>query len=271
MSSDFPKAKIGIIGGSGFYSLFDNAEEFEMDTPYGKPSDKISIGEIAGRSVVFLPRHGKGHCLSPTSIPYRANLWALKQLGVERIIAPTATGSLQPHIKPGDFVICDQFVDRTKHREDSFFHGPKVAHISCADPFCEHLREAAILSCRNLSITAHEKGTAVVIEGPRFSSRAESNMYQRYGFDVIGMTQYPESVLARELEMCYVNISLVTDYDAGLLGQEGDKNKAVDAASVIEVFNKNISRLKDLIAEMIKNLPQERSCVCKDVLKSAMM
>ncbi|MEK7680719.1 MAG: MTAP family purine nucleoside phosphorylase, partial [Patescibacteria group bacterium] len=172
------KAQIGIFGGSGFYSLFDQAEEVEIETPYGKPSDKITVGEIAGHKVAFLPRHGKGHKYAPHAIPFLANLWAFKEIGVTLIIAPTAAGSLQPNIKPGEFVVCDQFVDQTFSRPSTFYNGPKVVHISCADPYCPQMREVAIKACNNLSIPVHEKGTVVVIEGPRFSTKAESRWYQ---------------------------------------------------------------------------------------------
>ena len=263
------KAQIGIFGGSGFYSLFDNAEEIEMDTPYGKPSDKITIGEIAGRKVAFLPRHGKGHVFAPHTIPYKANLLAFKELGVEKIIAPTAAGSLQPHIKPGEFVVCDQFIDRTSGRPSTFYDGSKIAHVSCADPYCPEMRKLAIDSCNNLNIPVHEKGTVVVIEGPRFSTKAESQWYQKSGFEVINMTQYPEAALARELAVCYTNISLITDFDAGLVGCDGIK--AVDAKEVVDVFNKNISKVKELVLEMVKNIPDERVCECKNSLANAGM
>ncbi len=261
------KARIGIFGGSGFYSLFDNAEEIEMETPYGKPSDKITIGEIAGCKVAFLPRHGRDHKFAPHTIPYKANLWAFKELGVEKIIAPTAAGSLQSNIKPGEFVVCDQFVDRTYGRAQTFYDGPKIIHVSCADPYCPEMRKLAVDCCKNLSIPVHEKGTVVVIEGPRFSTKAESRWYQQSGFEVINMTQCPEAYLAKELNMCYVNISLITDYDAGLIGQSGIK--PVDAKEVVEVFNKNISKVKELILEMVKNMPSERVCECKNSLVDA--
>ena len=284
------KAQIGIFGGSGFYSLFDKADplrpsssevrEIDMDTPYGKPSDKITIGEIAGRKAVFLPRHGRGHKFAPHTIPYKANLWAFKELGVEKIIAPTAAGSLQPNIKPGEFVVCDQFVDRTYGRAQTFYDGPKILHVSCADPYCPEMRKTAIECCKNLNIVAHEKGTVVVIEGPRFSTKAESQWYQKAGFEVINMTQYPEAALARELAMCYANISLITDYDAGLAGPisveelragKQDGMPAVDAKAVVEIFNKNISKVKDLVFEMVKNMPNERVCECKNSLVNAVM
>lgn len=263
-----PQAEIGIFGGSGFYSFFGaDAEEIEVHTPYGDPSDKITIGEVAGRKVAFLPRHGKKHQFAPHSIPYRANLWAFKELGITRVLGPSAAGSLQERIKPGDFVICDQFVDQTKHREETFYSGPKIAHISCAEPYCPQLRKLAIDCCRELVISHHEKGDVVIIEGPRFTSRAESYWYQKSGFEVINMTQYPEVVLARELEMCYVNISLITDYDAGLIGRE--HIKPVEAAAVIKIFNDNLERVKSLIKEMIKKMPQERECSCGKALEGS--
>ena len=267
MPKELPQAEIGVFGGSGFYSLFDEKEEVEIETPYGKPSDTITVGTINGHRVAFLPRHGRNHSFAPHAIPYLANLWAMKQLGVKKIIAPCAAGSLQPSIHPGEFVICDQFLDRTSGRPATFYHGPKVIHVSCAEPYCPAMRKLAIESCKKLSIPVHEKGTVVTIEGPRFSTRAESHWYQKAGFEVIGMTQYPEVVLARELEMCYVNISLITDYDAGLVGQENIK--AVDAKSVGEIFSQNVSRVKDLIFEMIKNLPSVGSCECEEALTKA--
>jgi len=204
------QAEIGVFGGSGFYSLFDGpVEEVTINTPYGQPSDKITIGEIAGHRVAFLPRHGKQHQFAPHSIPYRANLWAMKELGVKRIIAPNAAGSLTRYIKPGDFVICDQFVDRTSGRADTFYNGPEVMHVSTADPYCPELRALAVHCTRELGIPAHEKGTMVVIQGPRFSTKAESRWYQQAGFEIIGMTQYPEAALAGELALCYVIFRLL--------------------------------------------------------------
>ncbi|MDP3244606.1 MAG: S-methyl-5'-thioadenosine phosphorylase [bacterium] len=265
INNQLPKAEIGIFGGSGFYSFFDKGvKEVEMRTPYGFPSDKITIGKVAGHTVAFLPRHGKKHQFAPHSIPYRANLWAFKQLGIKRILGPSAAGSLQARIKPGDFVICDQFIDQTKHREETFYPGPKIAHISCAEPYCPQLRRLAIDCCKELVISHHEKGDVVVIEGPRFTSRAESYWYQKSGFEVINMTQYPEVVLARELEMCYVNISLITDYDAGLIGKKNIK--PVEAAAVIKIFNNNLDKVKELIVEMIKKMPRERKCSCGSAL-----
>lgn len=262
-----PRAEIGILGGSGFYSLFEKGKEVIMKTPYGAPSDKISLSEIEGRQVAFLPRHGRQHSLPPHRIPYLANLRAFKKLGVQRIIAPAACGSLKPNIKPGDFVVCDQFVDRTKNRVDTFYSGSKTVHLGCSQPYCPQMRALAIDSCKRLKIPVHKQGTVVVIEGPRFSTKAESQWFKKSGFEVINMTQYPEVVLARELEMCYVNISLITDYDAGLVGR--DNVKAVDAATVIKVFRSNIKRVRALILEMIKSMPPQRECACGQALAQA--
>ena len=259
------KIEIGIIGGSGFYQ-FLKGKEVVIKTPFGQPSDKILISKYSGKEIAFLPRHGKKHQYPPHKINYRANLFAFKKLGVERVIAPCAVGSLKLEIKPGDFLICDQFVDRTKGRIDTFFDGPRVAHISMAEPYCPELREIAIKGCQKLKIPFYKKGTIVVIEGPRFSTKAESEFYSKTA-DIINMTQYPEVVLARELGMCYLNISLVTDYDVGL---EGRKDiKPVTAQEVIRIFQKNNEKVKELILEIIKNLPDQRNCKCAAALKEA--
>lgn len=264
-----PQVEIGIFGGSGFYSFFKKAREIKIKTSCGWPSDKISIGEIAGRKVAFLPRHGKRHQFAPQSINYQANVLAFKMLGITRVLGPCAAGSLQSHIQPGDFVICNQFIDRTKRRNETYYPGPKTVHISMAEPYCPQLRGLAIKCCKDLAIPVHEKGDVVVIEGPRFSTRAESYWYQKSGFEVINMTQYPEVVLARELEMCYVNISLITDYDAGLIGQKNIK--PVDAQAVGKIFAKNISQVKKLIYEIIKKIPRERKCKCGKALSTAVV
>ena len=261
------KIKIGVFGGSGFYNLLEKAEAIEIDTPYGKPSAKITIGEYAGQKIAFLPRHGEKHQYPPHKIPYRANIWAFKELGVERIIGPSAAGSLQPGIKPGDFVVCDQFIDRTWGREDTFFDGPKVAHISSAHPYCPELRKLAIDCCRGLEITTHDKGAVVVINGPRFSTTAESRWFSSHGWEVINMTQYPEAILAREAEICYANISLITDFDAGLEGV-GDI-KPVTAEEVIRVFNENNEKVKKVIFKMIEKIAEFRNCQCGEALKTA--
>jgi len=261
------QAQIGIIGGSGFYKLLAGGQEVTIDTPYGQPSEKVLVSEYAGKKIAFLPRHGRHHQYPPHQINYRANLYAFKELGVRTIIAPCAAGSLKPDIKPGDFVICDQFIDRTKSRKDTFFDGPKVVHISAAEPYCPFLRELASETCSALGLSFQRQGTVVVIEGPRFSNKAESDFYSQTA-DVINMTQYPEVVLARELEICYLNISLVTDYDAGLKGREDVKS--VSAQEVLAIFKENNEKLKELILGLVKNIPNEgRTCACGQALQDA--
>jgi 5'-methylthioadenosine phosphorylase len=261
------RADIGVFGGSGFYSLIENAREIAVETPYGPPSDRLAIGEIAGKRVAFLPRHGKDHRFPPHTINYRANLYAMKSLGVKRIIAPTACGSLKADVKPGSMVVADQVVDRTTGRIDTFYDGPITTHVSFADPYCPTMRPIAIDALRSLEIDTHERGTIVVIQGPRFSTRAESKWFSAAGWEVINMTQYPESYLARELEMCYVNISLITDYDVGLEGQHGIK--PVSHHEVIEVFNSNNARVKDAIYRIVERLDLETACSCQSALQGA--
>ncbi|MBI4259240.1 MAG: S-methyl-5'-thioadenosine phosphorylase, partial [Actinobacteria bacterium] len=198
-------ADVGVFGGSGFYTFLDDVQEVEVETPFGPPSAVPRVGEVDGVRVAFIPRHGKKHELPPHRIPYRANVWAMKELGAGRIVAPNAVGSLQPHVKPGDFVVCDQLVDRTRGRADTFYDGPVTTHISFADPYCPTMREVAVAEARALDIPVHERGTVVVIQGPRFSTRSESAWFSAQGWEVINMTQYPEAVLARELELCFVN------------------------------------------------------------------
>ncbi|CUU37091.1 MAG: S-methyl-5'-thioadenosine phosphorylase [Armatimonadetes bacterium] len=262
-----PYAEIGVFGGSGFYSFLEKVEEVKIDTPYGPPSDLIAIGEIAGRKVAFLPRHGRKHSIPPHKINYRANLWAMKELGVTRIISPCAAGSLQRHVKPGDFVVADQYVDRTHGRADTFYEGPTVHHVSPADPYCPVLRQLAIEEIRAHGIPVHEKGTIVVINGPRFSTKAESKWFTSMGWEVINMTQYPEAYLARELAMCVVNISLITDYDSGLVA-EGEVSP-VTAEEVMHVFHQNAERIRKVIFGLIEKIPAERNCPCPKVLDYA--
>jgi len=254
------KADIGVFGGSGFYSFVKDIEEVNISTPYGDPSDAIAIAEIDGKRVAFLPRHGKKHQFPPHLIPYRANIYAMKKLGVTHIIAPTASGSLQPEIKPGDFVICDQFIDRTWGRKDTFFEGPEVKHISAAYPYCPKLREIAIQSAKEMKVTVHERGTVVVIQGPRFSTKAESQWYHKMGWEVINMTQYPEVILAKEMGICYANIALITDYDAGLEGRSDIKPVTED--EVLRVFEQSNETVKQLLIRMIKNLALDGECCC---------
>jgi 5'-methylthioadenosine phosphorylase len=262
-----PQAEIGIFGGSGFYSFLDGMREHAVQTPYGPPSDRIAVGEVEGRSVAFLPRHGRYHQFPPHRVNFRANLWAMRELGVTRIIGPCAAGSLQPEAAPGDFVICDQLVNRTAGRADTFYDGPVTTHVAFADPYCPELRGIALEQAREHSITAHDGGTMVVVQGPRFSTRAESRWYQEAGWKVINMTGYPEAVLARELEICYVNVSLITDYDVGLEGMPGVE--AVSHAEVVRVFEQNKVKLRDLLQAMVPAIPKERSCPCSTALEGA--
>jgi 5'-methylthioadenosine phosphorylase len=239
-----------------------------LETPYGEPSDAISVGHIGNARVAFLPRHGKRHQFPPHRINYRANLWALKSLGVSRVLGPAAAGSLQANVKPGDFVICDQFVDRTSGRSATFFDGPSTVHVSSADPYCPELRALAAEVCRAEGISVHSAGTVVVIEGPRFSTRAESRWFSGAGWEVINMTQYPEVILARELELCYANISLITDFDVGL---EGLDMPTVSVDEVIKVFQANNERLKEVLMRLIPGIPKARDCGCGQALQGAVV
>lgn len=259
------EAQIGIFGGSGFYSFLDDVEEVKVDTPYGEPSAPISLGTIEGRRVAFLPRHGHGHTLPPHMINYRANAWALKELGVSRVIGPCAAGSLQREVRPGEFVVSDQLVDRTTGRKDTFYDGPVTTHVSFADPYCPEMRPLALSIGRELGITMHDGGTVVTIQGPRFSTRAESKWFQDAGWEVINMTQYPEAYLCRELEMCYVNIALITDYDVGVAGE----TSAVTHEEVLRVFTENNDKLRGLLFSLVPQLPEERACPCATALKGA--
>jgi 5'-methylthioadenosine phosphorylase len=237
-----------------------------VETPYGEPSGPLSVGDVGGRRVAFLPRHGTRHQYPPHRVPYRANAWAMKELGVQRIVGPCAAGSLQPHVKPGTFVVCDQLVDRTWGRSDTFYDGPETTHISFADPYCPTMREVAIKEGRDQGIDLHERGTVVVIQGPRFSTRSESNMYREQGWEVINMTQYPEAALARELELCYLNVALITDYDVGVAGEDV---QPVSHEEVIRVFQENNAKLRDLLFSVIPALPAERVCPCATALHGA--
>lgn len=262
-----PKAEIGVFGGSGFYSFFRGAKAVQVGTPYGRPSGNITISSVGGRKVAFLPRHGVHHQYPPHMVPYRANVYAFKRLGVSRIIAPNAVGSLKAEIGPGDLVFCDQFVDFTRGRAGTFYDGPATTHVGMAYPYCPQMREVAIGAAEKLKLRFHRTGTVVVIQGPRFSTTAESRFFRRQGWDVINMTQFPEVVLAREQELCYLNISLATDYDAGL---EGDpKVKPVSHEEVVKVFERNMGSLRDLIVEIAKSIPERRTCECGTALRHA--
>jgi len=254
------RARIAVIGGSGLYSFWAPSETLSPDTPYGSTSGPISLADVDGRSVAFLPRHGPAHTVPPHSINYRANIHALHELGVERVIAPAAVGSLHARVAPGELVVCDQFIDRTWGRSSTFFDGPAVAHVAMATPYCEELRPLAAKAARSASFTVHESGTCVIIQGPRFSTKAETRMHAALGGDVVSMTQYPEVALARELGMCYVNMSLVTDYDAGL--DESPEVKPVTQERVFHVFEQSLERLCRALVELIRAVPAERGCPC---------
>ncbi len=260
---------IGIFGGSGFYRLLDDIEEMPLATPYGPPSAPMRVGRLEGVEVAFMPRHGDEHTLPPHRINYRANVWAMKEVGVRRILGPCAVGSLKPELEPGTFVICDQFVDRTKSREATFYDGPQTTHVSAADPYCKDLGAVLSQAGREEGIPVVEGGTVAVIEGPRFSTRAESRWFAAAGFDVVNMTQYPECWLARELELCYANISLVTDYDVGL---EGIPHVApVSAEVAFGVFRDNLDRLRALLHRALPRIGPQPEDACSTALSSAIV
>jgi 5'-methylthioadenosine phosphorylase len=261
------KPKIGVIGGSGFYQLLRNPRLKTIKTPYGKPSDKIAVGVIGKKKVAFLSRHGAKHQYPPQSVPYKANLWALKKMGVGRVIAITACGSLQKKIKRGEFVVLDQFVDRTRGRGDSYYDGPETVHVSLAHPYCPEMAKIAYQMGKKQKLKIHPKGTLVVIEGPRFSTYSESIWFTKMGWDVINMTGYPEAVLARELELCYSAIALVTDYDVGVVVKE--KIKPVTFKEILEVSKENNDKARQLVKAIIQKIPEKRKCGCGQALEYA--
>jgi 5'-methylthioadenosine phosphorylase len=258
-----PRARFAIIGGSGVYdpALFTHVKRVNLHTPYGATSDEIEVGQMGGLPVAFLSRHGRGHKHPPHRVPYRANLWALKQLGVERIVSPCAVGSLQEKIKPGDIVLVDQFIDQTKKRDLTFFDGPQTVHISTADPFCPELRETFASAGKRLKLPLRKAGTYLCIEGPRFSTRAESRMFRQFA-DVIGMTLVPEAQLARELEMCYLSIATSTDYDVWA-------DRPVSVEEILRVLGQNVENSKRLIQEALPKIPKRRACPCRNALQGA--
>lgn len=254
--------RIGVIGGSGFYELLEHPEKEEVTTPFGEPSDVITIGKIAGREVVFLPRHGKGHRIMPTDLPFRANILAMKQLGVEWILSASAVGSMQKHIKPGDIVIPEQFIDRTRQRRSTFFGDGCVAHISFADPVCPDLSRLLAQAGRDAGATIHEGGTYLCMEGPQFSTRAESHLYRNWGVEVIGMTNLQEAKLAREAEICYAIMALSTDYDCWYEGEE-----EVSIMQVIETMDNNVSMAIKIVETAVPRIPEERECICASAME----
>jgi 5'-methylthioadenosine phosphorylase len=257
------RADIGVIGGSGFYEFLDDAVEVTVETPYGAPSDQISLGTVGGRKVAFLPRHARGHRLPPHRINYRANIWALRSLGVRQVLGPCAVGGLQPAYGPGTLVIPDQVVDRTSGRAHTFFDGPEttVVHVAFADPYCPTGRKIAVAAAGSAGWDVIDGGTMVVTQGPRFATRAESQWHSAQGWTVVGMTGQPEAGLARELELCYTSLALVTDLDAGV-----DADSAVNYDEVLRVFGSNVERLRRLLAEVISELPTSRDCLCAHAL-----
>jgi 5'-methylthioadenosine phosphorylase len=259
--------KIGIIGGSGLYNMgiIENQEELSIETPYGYPSDKITIGTINGVTVAFLPRHGKGHPIAPHMVNYRANVFALKQCGIEYLVSTAAVGSLKKEIKPCDFVIANQLIDRTAKRKSTFFDQGVVAHVGFADPFCELLSDIAYNEIKNQHITVH-KGTYICMEGPQFSTRAESNLYRSWNVDVIGMTLATEAKLAREAELCLCGILSVTDYDCWY-----DECDDVSVSSVVENLDKNNKNLADILYKLIPKISYKRTCECPNALQHAVI
>ncbi|MFQ5426613.1 MAG: S-methyl-5'-thioadenosine phosphorylase [Gaiellales bacterium] len=260
-----PQADLGVFGGSGFYDFLDAVEEVTLETPYGDPSAPIAVAELGDRRVAFLPRHGRSHQLPPHLIPYRANVWAMRELGVRRLVGPITAGALRSDLELGEFVVCDQFVDRTRGRPDTFYTGPDVRHVSAADPYCPDLGRALVEAARREGIRVRRGGTVVVIQGPRFSTRAESSWFREMGWDVVNMTAYPEGFLARELELCYANVSMVTDYDVGV-----DGSAAVSHDRVLEVFSENHERLRRLLTAVLTEIDVEPSrCPCPTALADA--
>jgi len=261
-----PEAKIGVIGGSGLYNIegLSDIEEVDIDTPFGKPSDTITIGKLEGRSVAFLPRHGKGHFISPTEIPARANIYAMKSLGIEHIIAVCSAGSFKKEVAPGHLLIPDQIIDRTRNRINTFFTDGIVAHVGFAEPFCNDLREILYESAKDVKATVHEKGTYIAMEGPAFSTRAESRLYRSWGADIIGMTALPEAKLAREAEICYAVIGCVTDYDSWRESED-----PVTVETILTTMIHNIDFARRIIKLAISRIPEERTCECATALKTA--
>ena len=260
------RPELGVFGGSGFYRFLDDAVERRVETPFGAPSAPVTIGAVDGVPVAFMPRHGVHHEIPAHRVNYRANLWVMREIGVRRIIGPCAVGALEPELELGEFVVCDQFVDRTRGRADTFYDGPAATHVSSADPYCPELRTLLVETARELGIRVREGGTVVVIQGPRFSSRAESAWFGAAGWNVVNMTAYPECHLARELELCYANVSMVTDYDVGIDG-------ALPAASneaIMAVFNENLSKLHHLLLAVLPRIPQQPDeHLCSTALRGA--
>lgn len=265
MSSDKPS--VGIIGGTGVYDpeLFSDTSMRKVYTPYGDTSDLIQLGTLGDKRVAFIPRHGREHRIPPHAINYRANIWAMRELGVTAILAPAAVGSLQEGYEPGHFVFVDQMIDRTRGRRDTFYDGGQVCHVSTADPVCPQIHDLLVDRAKALNLEFHGKGTYICIQGPRFSTRAESELFRSWGASVIGMTMYPECALAREAELCYATIAMVTDYDCWMTG------RVVDGEEVVRTMRENVDKVRDLIADVIPRIPEERECPCGHALDGAVM
>jgi 5'-methylthioadenosine phosphorylase len=262
------QAEIGIIGGSGLYSMpgLIDVREVSLQTPFGAPSDAYVLGTLSGRKVAFLSRHGRGHLLMPTELPYRANIYGFKELGVERIVSLSAVGSLKEEHRPLDFVIPDQFVDRTRHRVDTFFGDGLVAHVALAEPICEETASYVEKACRAARVSVKRRGTYLNMEGPQFSTKAESNLYRSWGMDVIGMTNLTEARLAREAELCYVTVAMVTDYDCW-----HPDHDHVTVEQIIGVLIKNAENASNVVREAVAALPKERTCKCGSALSHAII
>jgi 5'-methylthioadenosine phosphorylase len=262
--------RLGVIGGSGLYQMAGLRVEDErvVETPFGEPSDAYVVGELDGRRVAFLPRHGRGHRLLPTELNYRANIYGFKSLGVEQLISVSAVGSMKLEYKPTDIVVPDQFYDRTRHRADTFFGRGLVAHVSLAQPICPRLIPTAVEAARAAGATVHRGGTYLCMEGPQFSTRAESEVYRKWGMDVIGMTNLQEARLAREAEICYVSLAMVTDYDCW-----HETEEAVSGEAVMEVIRQNVAMAQEVVRQIIARLPEgaERNCICPDALRMALI
>ncbi len=258
------QAEIGIFGGTGIYDsgLLQDTKEVSIDTPYGKPSDTITLGTFKDRKIAFMPRHGKKHIIPPHMINFKANIFAFKELGVKRIIAPSAVGSLKEEIAPGHFALPSQFLDFTKSRDGSFSENGRVIHISVAEPFCPELKDVILNAAKNQNLSIHRDCTYVCIEGPRFSTKAESKFFRSTGADIIGMTLVPECQLAREAQICYASISTVTDYDVW-------SDKPVTAKEVLETLSKNVTTTKKLLTFLIDEIPKTRGCSCEKALSEA--
>jgi 5'-methylthioadenosine phosphorylase len=259
---------VGVIGGSGLYDVegLEALEEVKLSTPFGAPSDAYLVGRLGGTKVVFLPRHGRGHRILPSELNFRANLWGMKSLGVTRILSISAVGSMREDIVPGDFVVIDQFFDRSRHRADTFFGSGVLAHVMFGDPVCAEVRSVLLAAAKAVGVRVHDGGTYLNMEGPQFSTRAESNIYRQWGVDVIGMTNLQEAKLAREAEMCYATVAMATDYDCW---HEGHDDVSADA--VVQIMNANVGNAKEMIVQAVPRMPATRGCACGEALRHAIV